>query len=73
MKDKPIIRLWYCKADKKSGKPIVVQDLEKGTINNTDSIEYKNVTVRMKFNNSTGQAKRSGATTILEIYRNDEE
>lgn len=71
MTDKPIVRLWYCKADKKSGKPIVVQDLEKGTIENTDSIEYKNVTVRMKFNNSTGKAKASGATTILEIYKND--
>ena len=38
----PSIRLWYCKADKSSGKPIIVQDLEKGTTYNTNKIEYKN-------------------------------
>ena len=65
----PSIRLWYCKADKKSGKPIIVQDVEKGTIKNTNKIVYKNVTVRMVFNNSTGKAKASGATTILEIWK----
>ena len=69
MNDKPIVRLWYCKADKKSGKPIIVQDLEKGTTYNTNKIEYKNVTVRMSFNNAVSKAKASGATTILEIYQ----
>lgn len=62
-------RLWYCKADKKTGKPIIIQDLEKGTIKNTDHIDMKNVNIRMAFNNSQGKAKSSGATTILEIYR----
>lgn len=65
----PLVRLWYCKADKSTGKPIVVQDLEKGITYNTNNIEYKNVTVRMAFNNATGKAKSSGATTILEIYQ----
>lgn len=71
MSNQPIYRLWYCKADKKSGKPIIIQDLEKGTIKNTDNIEFKNVTIRMKFNNSIGKSKASGATTILEIYKNE--
>lgn len=61
-------RLWYCKADKKTGKPIIIQDLEKGTTRNTDKIDFKNVNIRMSFNNSIGKAKQSGATTILEIY-----
>ena len=70
MNTEPIIRLWYCKADKSTGKPIIVQDLEKNITYNTDSIEYKNVTVKMSFNNAKGKAKSSGATTILEIYKN---
>lgn len=66
----PDIKLWYCKADKKTGRPILVQDLDTGKISKTDEIVYNNVNIRMKFNNSTGKAKSSGATTILEIQRN---
>ena len=62
-------RLWYCKDDKASGKPIIIQDLIKGTTKNTNKIDMKNVNIRMAFNNSKGKAKSSGATTILEIYR----
>jgi len=65
------MRLWYCKADKKTGKPIIVQDLEKGIIYNTNKIDMKNVNIRMSFNNAMGKAKYSGATTILEVYKND--
>lgn len=61
-------RLWYCKADKASGKPIIIQDVEAGTTRNTDKIDLKNVNIRMVFNNSIGKAKSSGATTILEVY-----
>jgi len=61
-------RLWYCKADKASGKPIIIQDLAKGTTTNTNKIDMKNVNIRMAFNNSQGKAKSSGATTILEVY-----
>lgn len=61
-------RLWYCKADKASGKPIIIQDVEAGTTRNTNKVDLKNVNIRMEFNNSIGKAKSSGATTILEVY-----
>lgn len=61
-------KLYYCKADKKTGKPIVVVDLENKKTYKTDNIEFKNVNIRMRFNNATGAAKASGATTILEIF-----
>ena len=61
-------RLWYCKAYKKTGKPIIVQDLIKNKTYNTNKVNFKNVNIRMSFNNSVGKAKASGATTILEIY-----
>lgn len=67
--DKVVMRLWYCKADKKTGKPIIIQDLEKGITYNTDKINMKNVNIRMSFNNAMGKAKSSGATTILEVYK----
>lgn len=63
-----IYRLWYCKADKASGKPIIIQDVKKGTIRKTNKVDLKNVNIRMAFNNSQGKAKSSGATTILEVY-----
>lgn len=66
----PDIKLWYCKADKKSGKPIIVQNLKTGKITKTNKIDYKNVNVRMAFNNAVSKAKASGATTILEIELN---
>ena len=71
MKFTPDIRLWYCKADKQSGKPIIVQNLNTNKITKTNKIQYDNVNVRMAFNNSTGKAKGSGATTILEIDLNE--
>ena len=61
-------RLWYCKADNSSGKPIIIQDVEAGTTMNTNKVDLKNVNIRMEFNNSMGKAKSSGATTILEVY-----
>ena len=63
-----IYRLWYCKADKHTGKPIIIQDVKKGTIRKTNKVDLKNVNIRMAFNNSQGKAKSSGATTILEVY-----
>jgi len=65
---KVIYRLWYCKADKASGKPIIIQDVQAGTTRNTNKVDLKNVNIRMQFNNSVGKAKSSGATTILEVY-----
>lgn len=69
--DKAVMRLWYCKADKHTGKPIIVQDLEKGITYNTNKIDLKNVNIRMSFNNAVSKAKASGATTILEVYKNE--
>lgn len=66
--DKPKLRLWYCKTDKHTGKPIIVKDLEKGITYNTDHIELNNVNIRMSFNNATSSAKQSGSTTLLEVY-----
>ena len=66
---KPVMKLWYCKALKSSGKPIVVQDMETKQTYTTDHISLDNVNIRMKFNNSVGKAKASGATTILEIWK----
>ena len=63
-------QLYYCKSLKSSGKPIVVRDMETKEEYTTDLVEYKNVNIRMKFNNSTGKAKASGATTVLEITEN---
>lgn len=66
-----LLKLWYCKAEKKNGKPIIVQDLENGKTYMTDNVDLKNVNIRMKFNNSSGKAKASGATTILEVYKDE--
>lgn len=69
--EKVTFRLWYCKANKSTGKPIMIQDLEKGVTTSTDCINMKNVNIRMAFNNSQGKAKSSGATTILEVYKDE--
>lgn len=50
-------KLYYCKSLKSSGKTW-----------NTDHIQMDNVSIRMSFNNADWQAKRSGVTTILEIW-----
>jgi hypothetical protein len=65
------MKLWYCKAEKKNGKPIIVQDLENKKTYMTDHIDLKGVNIRMAFNNSSGKAKSSGATTILEVYKDE--
>jgi hypothetical protein len=67
----------YCKADKKTGKPVVVTD-SKGKTKNVkkwhmdlfDDNGYP-VRVEVEFNNSRGKAKSSGATTVLRILESD--
>lgn len=67
----------YCKADKKSGKPVVVTD-SKGKAKNVkkwhmdlfDEHGYP-VRIEVEFNNSDGQAKRSGATTMLKVMETE--
>lgn len=64
-------KLYYCQAKKSTGKPIVVVNVDNGKIRYTNKIEMNNVNIRMAFNNAVGKAKASGATTILEVYKND--
>ena len=66
------IQAYYCKSLKKTGKPIVIRDLEKGTETTTDNLVLENVDISMIFQNATGKAKQSGATTILEIVKHEE-
>ena len=63
-------QLWYCKVRKSKGDPITVIDLDTNKETHTDCIEMRNVNIRMRFNNAKAGAKASGATTVLEVWRN---
>jgi len=68
----------YCKADKKTGKPVVVTDVAKGSTKNVkkwhmdlfDGNGYP-VRIEVEFNNSKGKAKSSGATTVLKVMESE--
>ena len=67
--------LHYCKADKKTGKPLVVTDMLSKRSRNTahwKRVLYtkngKKVILKCDFKNSTGKAKQSGATSVLQIF-----
>lgn len=64
-------RIYYCKSRKKTGKPIVVQDMETGKETYRKRIKLNNVNIEMKFGNSRGKAKSRGSTTVLEVYENE--
>jgi hypothetical protein len=66
---KPDVRIHYCKAQKSSGKPIMVTELGHAEYQ-TDCIELNNVNIRVKFNNSNSKEKSRGATSILEVWTN---
>jgi hypothetical protein len=60
---------------KQTGKPIIVQQ---GTGKNlieyqTDKISLDNCRIEMSFNNSHGNPKKCGATTVLMVYPNNGE
>jgi len=60
-------KIHYCKSLKNTQKPIVVLDVATGKEITTDKVEgYGHW--RVVFNNATGKAKRSGATTVLEVW-----
>lgn len=61
-------RLWYKKTLKKTGKPLMVQDLLHGITYSTDKFEFVDCDIKMSFNNSVGESKACGATTVLEVY-----
>ena len=61
-------RIYYCSALKKSGKPIVVHDLDKKTTTTTNKITGYG-RWRVKFNNARGREKSTrGVTTVLEVW-----
>ncbi len=60
-------RIHYCKSLLKTGKPIVVMNLDTGKEINTNQIQGKS-NWRIKFQNAIGKEKRRGATTILEVW-----
>lgn len=66
----------YCKSYKESGKPLVVCDYIKGTIQQVSTYKldlydenHNPVRVICEFNNAKGKAKASGATSVLEIRK----
>jgi len=62
--------VYYCRSLKHTGKPIMVLNVNSKKLRSTNRVTFNNVDIRMVFNNSTGKAKRSGATTVLQIFRN---
>lgn len=70
-------QIHYCKADKHTGKPIIVTDLSTGKARNTRKwtriFENNGVKWRcsIEFNNSKGKAKQQGATSVLKVERID--
>lgn len=71
----------YCKADKKSGKPVVVTDYAKSAKGNVKNVSKWHmdlfdehgypVRIEVEFNNTEGRAKRSGATTMLKVMETE--
>lgn len=73
---KLIQTLHYCKADKHTGKPIIVTDgvsQKRKKVGKWSMTLYDEqgdpVLLRMQFNNATGMASRQGATTVLQIWK----
>lgn len=65
----------YCKADKKSGKPVIVTN-KLGERRKTNKWKMdlfdkngKPVRIEVEFNNSEKKAKAQGATTVLKVFR----
>lgn len=61
--------IYYCKALKSTGKPIIVYDCDTGKERYTDKVQLTNCSINMNFKNSKGKAKRRGATTVLEVRK----
>ena len=69
----------YCKADKKTGNPVTITDVYRGKAQMVTKVskwkmdlfdkEGNPVRLEIEFNNSTGKAKASGATTVLKVYK----
>ena len=71
MIEKPAdVRVHYCKDKKSSGLPIMVTELGHDEYQ-TDLVMYENVNVRVQFMNGNSKEKNRGATSILEIWKNE--
>jgi len=64
----------YCKASIKDGTPIYVTDSETREVIKTDHWEFEGfdndmnpIKFEIRFNNSTGAAKRSGAKAVMKL------
>ena len=60
-------KLYYCKSRKKTGDPIVVEYPDGSVSFHDQFCTEGKFRLSMKFNNAKGRAKKSGATTLLEI------
>ena len=63
------LEIYYCKALKRTGKPIVVTDKKTGRSRHTNRVRMCNVNIEIMFNNSTGRARKRGATTVLRVVK----
>lgn len=63
-----IYRVWYKKTLKHTGKPLMVQNVLTGKLINTNHFNMNSCEIRMSFNNSIGESKSCGATTVLEVW-----
>ena len=68
--------LHYCKADKKTGKPLIVTDISKGSARNTArwrldlfDASGRPVSLRCSYQNSIGKAKAQGARAVLQVWK----
>lgn len=66
----------YCKADVKTGKPLIISNMATGNRRNVKGWKLdlfdKNgnpVTLKCRFDNATGKAKRSGARAVLQVWK----
>lgn len=55
--------VYYCKSDKKTGKPIIIKDGSNSY--NVKSVKLKDVNTKLEFNNSPSSIRSRGATTVL--------
>ncbi len=65
----PIV-LWYKKTLKKTGKPIIVQQGRGKNMKEfqVSSISVKGCDIEMSFENSHGNPKAAGASTVLYVH-----
>lgn len=70
-----LIETYYCKSLKDTGEPLVStyywRDGTKDIVNGHKSLHVKGENIdriEIVYNNATGKAKRSGASTVLKVY-----